>query len=264
MIQTLKHSLYATLFKYGVVFRPASDTPFGIRWYRDIQYFPNGARIETVFDIGANTGQTAVQLVRHFPKSRIYSFEPVPSTFQALVRNTKNYGNVEPICCALGAARGAGKMTAESLSVGNRLVVDAESTASAGGLLEVPVDTVDAFCTERKIQRVNLLKIDTEGYEMSVLKGALNLLTEKRIDFILAECDFSRRAGEPHGDFIEISQHLSAFGFKVVSFYTGGVDDLGWVWGDVLFRETSHAQPGRIACSPAGKAPSSIEKQPPR
>jgi FkbM family methyltransferase len=250
MIQEIKDSLSATLFKCGLDLRRASRTPFGVRWYRDIQYFPNGVALDTVFDIGANTGQTAQQLVRHFPKARIYSFEPVPSTFQELVRNTSNYGNVEPVCCALGAARGSGKMTTESLSVGNTLVVNEELGSSSGALVEVPVDTVDAFCADRNLQRVNLLKIDTEGYEMSVLRGAQNLLAEKRIDFILAECDFSRREGEPHGDFIEISQHVSAFGFRVVSFYAGGVDDLGWVWGDVLFREISGSQPGRIACSP--------------
>jgi hypothetical protein len=148
-------------------------------------------------------------------------------------------------------------MTTESLSVGNTLVVDNEVALNAPPLLEVRLETADAFCVERGIQRVNLLKIDTEGYEMNVLRGAEKLLAEGRIDFILAECDFFRRGGEPHGDFIEISKHLSTFGFHVVSFYTGGVDDLGWVWGDVLFRESSRSQPGRVACSPIIKVPAS-------
>src|SRR5208282_761459 len=215
MIHTIKDYLSATLFKWGVELRRASRTPFGLRWHRDIQFFPNGVELGTVLDVGANTGQTALHLVRHFPKSRIYSFEPVPSTFQQLVRNTAKYANIEPICCALGADRGSGKMTTKSLSPSNRLIGSVESSSSAIPLLDVPVDTVDAFCTEREIRRVNLLKIDTEGYEMSIFRGAENLLAEKRIDFILAECDFFRRASEPHGDFIEISKYISAFGFRV-------------------------------------------------
>jgi FkbM family methyltransferase len=250
MFQTIKDYVSTILFRHGVDLRRASSTPFGLRWYRDIQFFPNGVELGTVLDVGANTGQTALQVARQFPKSRIYSFEPVPSTFRELVRNTAIYANIEPIGCAMGASRGSGKMTIERLSLSNRFIVSEESTSNALRVLEVPVDTVDAFCAEREIHRVNLLKIDTEGHELSVLEGAEKFLTEKRIDFILAECEFLRRGGEPHGDFTEIMKHVSGFGFHVVSFYTGGVDHLGWVWGDVLFRESSRSEPGRVACSP--------------
>jgi hypothetical protein len=83
-----------------------------------------------------------------------------------------------------------------------------------------------------------------------VLKGAQRTLSERRVDFILAECDFFPRPGEPHGDFAEILELVSTHGYRVVSFYTGGVDDLGWVWGDVLFVEASRSRGGRVAGSP--------------
>lgn len=141
-------------------------------------------------------------------------------------------------------------MTTDPLSETNTLVLESNS-AARHSLVEVPVDTLDSFCAERRIQRVNLLKIDTEGYEMNVLKGSERLLKGNCVDFILAECEFFRRDGEPHGDFMEISRFLLPFGFHVVSFYTGGVDGLGWVWGDVLFRQVSGCTRGNVVCSPA-------------
>jgi FkbM family methyltransferase len=253
MIQRMKFCLLNALYRRGLDLRRVSSTPFGNRWYRDIQYFPNGRRLDQVLDVGANTGQTAITLAREFRSSRIYSFEPVPSTFQQLVRNTARHSQVEAVSCALGASAGVAKITAEPLSVSNRLVDSAVSGANPGAMVEVRVDTVESFCSERGITRVNLLKIDTEGYELDVLKGAEGLLKTERIDFILAECDFFRRAGEPHGDFAAIHEFLSRFRYHVVSFYTGGVDDLGWVWGDVLFRQVSGSQAGRVACSPGGQ-----------
>ena len=56
---------------------------------------------------------------------------------------------------------------------------------------------------------------------------------------MVCECEFTARPGEPHADFRAIQDLLEPLGYKVVSFYTGGVDNLGWIWGDVLFRHAS-------------------------
>jgi hypothetical protein len=70
----------------------------------------------------------------------------------------------------------------------------------------VDVNTVDAFCADRKTDRIDFLKIDTEGFEAPVLRESEEILPGGRVDFVLAECDFIRRWYEPHGDFFEISR----------------------------------------------------------
>jgi hypothetical protein len=45
-------------------------------------------------------------------------------------------------------------------------------------------------------------------------------------------------------------QILTPLGYRVVSFFTGGIDDHGWRWGDVLFRHVTAATPGWVVCSP--------------
>ena len=86
------------------------------------------------------------------------------------------------------------------------------------------------------MKRLTILKIDVEGHELNVLRGAARAIEDRRVDFVLCECEFEPREGEPHGDFFEIFEYLSTRNYRVVSFYTGGVDQNGWRFGDVLFK----------------------------
>lgn len=245
----LKSLISRILLQCGMDLRRAASVPFGVRWHEDIRFLLQGQKLETVFDVGANIGQTALTLARNFPESRVFSFEPIPSTFARLAQNTGREPRIEAVCCALGSEPGSGKMTTEPLSVSNTLLVEPQTNPKTP-VTDVNIDTVSSFCAKRGIQRLSLLKIDTEGYEMNVLKGAERLLVAKQIEFVLCECDFFRRNGEPHGDFNAIWQYLSSLNYHVVAFYSGGVDDLGWIWGDVLFRLPRDGQRGRVSCSP--------------
>jgi len=60
--------------------------PHGQSVFYDIQRFSKKKKLDTLFNIGANVGQTANGLVRYFPKSQIYCFEPVSMTFNILFR----------------------------------------------------------------------------------------------------------------------------------------------------------------------------------
>ena len=96
--------------------------------------------------------------------------------------------------------------------------------------------TVDEYMYENRIDRIDLLKIDTEGNEEAVLRGSMRHLEDRKIEFVLCECDFTARPDEPHGDFRTVLGLLEPLAYRVVSVYTNGVDNLGWLWGDVLFR----------------------------
>ncbi|HKP40099.1 FkbM family methyltransferase [Mycobacterium sp.] len=237
----------SVLERLGLWVGRSVDIPYGVGWRHDLKRLIGHDSAATFFDVGANVGQTAELLAESFPKATIYSFEPVPATFVELSRNTAGLSRVECVDLALGATPGEATITTDR-NVLNTMTPDVSSQA----LTTVQVDTVDQFCARRTIKRVGLLKIDTEGFEVSVLQGAATMLAEGRIDFALVECDFFRRPDEPHGDFFEVHDLLAPQGFRVVSFYTGGIDRRGWVWGDVLLMRQGCADHLPLTMSPFG------------
>jgi hypothetical protein len=116
--------------------------------------------------------------------------------------------------------------------------------------VEVPVTTLAVQAIEHGWDQIDLLKVDTEGYEVEVLDGGRQLLRDGLVRFVLVECDFVRRPTEPHGFFPDIYRFLDPLRYRVVAFYTAAVDGQGWIWGNVLFmRETRRR---KVLFTPAG------------
>ena len=180
-----------------------------------------------------------------FPDARIVSFEPVPATFAALEANTRRDPNVVRVQAALGDAPGVVEMTADPMNGQNTINTSAHPDRPT---VSVPVLTIDAYCEAQEIETIDVLKIDTEGYEVAVLKGAAGMLGRGAIRFVLAECEFTPNPAEPHGDFFKIAELLMPLGYRVAAFYSGGVDGNGWRWGDVLFMLPGAERP--LSCSP--------------
>ncbi len=198
------------------------NIPFGAYWYYDLKYLLQDKNLETVFDVGANVGQTAKLITQHFPDSTTYSFEPIPSTFDLLTEKMKPFANVKPVNIAFGEQAGQAEILTTPLCETNTLLVNRRQKKASDTqeeMVTVNIDTVDNFCLQRNIESINLLKIDTEGFEINVLKGSKKLLQEGKIDYILAECSFYQLENlDPHGDFVEILNYLHPFNYRVVCF----------------------------------------------
>ncbi|HEY4210711.1 MAG TPA: FkbM family methyltransferase [Steroidobacteraceae bacterium] len=200
--------------------------------------------IASVFDIGANEGQAARAFLRAYPKSTVYSFEPDPGSYQRLVDATAGQPRVKPFNLALGRAAGSAKMFRFKFDQTNSLlpkavgaeqyVADAEYLAAAGETL-VEVTTLDAFCAAQSVTRIDLLKIDTQGYELEVLSGAPQLLQSGAISLIYLEVCFVRYyEGQPL--FPELYQFLYDRGYRFVGLYESGfLTHYHHVGGNALF-----------------------------
>jgi hypothetical protein len=81
----------------------ASHLPLGFNWMLDVERLAKPDAIKSIFDVGANVGQTAILLSRRFPQAKIYSFEPLSATFHKLQQNTAALKNVTCENCALGS-----------------------------------------------------------------------------------------------------------------------------------------------------------------
>ena len=156
--------------------------------------------IPILLDVGANVGKYTLELARVFPDAKIFSFEPNRNTFEILRKNVKDKS--ECFNEGLGAEKKSGKIYtyAEDITSSHASTYSEvfEVFHAAENIVSLDFDmiTIDDFCTQRGIEDIDLLKIDTEGNELEVLKGSKRMLTEDRIKIIqfeFGECDvFSR------------------------------------------------------------------------
>lgn len=142
---------------------------------------------ETAVDVGANIGQnTSVMACRSGAQGRVIAFEPHPVTFPELQENVANwrpprYAKIELNNVALGEANG------EAVLVPGHYR-SASALKGQGTGITVPVRTLNEFIGTS--DRIGICKIDVEGHELSVLKGALPALSRRAIRDIIFE-DFT-------------------------------------------------------------------------
>jgi FkbM family methyltransferase len=148
-----------------------------------------------VFDVGAHVGSITRQYRSLFPTAAIYSFEPFPESFQKLRAAFASDRLVHPY--QLGFAEKAGvlpfNVNIEEMT-NSLLMTDASGSSFWGhGVLDtahqidVEITTLDAFCQEKEIKHIDLLKIDTQGAEKRVLEGSMHMLQEKAISYVYTE-----------------------------------------------------------------------------
>ena len=148
------------------------------------------------FDIGANMGLTTVIAARAGEPSRIVAFEPTHKYAAVWHKNVQKNGvrNASLFQCAVGEAPGTLEFIVNPnapmhnrLNLGESLARYTRTKDDATGVSQIAVTTIDAVCASLGIGRITLLKIDVEGAEPSVLRGARRMLEAKAIDAIYLE-----------------------------------------------------------------------------
>jgi FkbM family methyltransferase len=191
----------------------SGDLPWGLDFPVDAARRAPHVRFETVLDIGANVGQSTLAFARWFPATTIWSFEPFEEPFRELARATHS---VNARCYKLAFAAEPGTATVElaPTSVNNSLRNDTEN---AGGET-VRVATLDTFAEEHAIVRIDFLKIDTEGFDLEVLKGAERLLRSAAIAFVQVEAGMNRH-NTKHVAFERLKEHLEERNYTPFGLY---------------------------------------------
>lgn len=164
---------------------------------------------DVFFDIGANAGSYSL-LAAGISKSNVYSFEPVLQTRQKLVENlTLNSLPTKFVqSCALGARQGKVQLT-ESLDAINHVVRASEELA----VDSVELQTLDSYAI---VAGVSLVKIDVEGYEMEILRGATSFLEKPALKALIVETNGETKHYGSQDSEIEI--FLSHFGFSAYDY----------------------------------------------
>jgi len=190
-----------------------------------------------IIDVGVATGTDF--LINNYPNSYYYLVEPNPR-YHPFIRNkllAKVQGELLPV--------GAGPANAElhlydAKKASSFLSRDWDKFKDADKIL-VPVKTLD--CLLPKVTANNqepvesiLLKIDTEGFELGVLKGSQNLISNKRLRWIIVE---TRLTGIDTYNASELISSLLTMGFECDSVINIGDKPHGINYLDILFRRTN-------------------------
>jgi FkbM family methyltransferase len=130
----------------------------------------------TVIDIGANLGYYTIKMgAKVGPSGRVFSFEPNPQLVPFLAQNISINGfdrRCTLFAIAVGDQAGKSELVVYASGLGGSHIN--ELSGSGGACVQVEVDTLDNRLS--KVERVDFLKIDAEGYEPLILKGAQQLL----------------------------------------------------------------------------------------
>tara|TARA_B100000315_G_scaffold258715_1_gene311833 strand:- start:160 stop:1041 length:882 start_codon:yes stop_codon:yes gene_type:complete len=133
-----------------------------------------------VIDVGANFGHYALTAANVIgPKGLVIAFEPQPETFALLDANRKllPQDNLLAVQAGLGAFDGSMKIHTDTANPGGHSFYDWNLRGIGGSSHMVPVKALDSFLTEQVHDRaVDVIKIDVQGFEMEVLRGAVSTI----------------------------------------------------------------------------------------
>jgi FkbM family methyltransferase len=177
---------------------------------------------DVVLDVGANIGLTPLRIASAVGSGgHVYAFEPYDKSYQQCLRNIEinRMENIEVIKAAL--ADHAGKASLEVPDIHNLGRNRIRFSIARPEFDCVPLTTVDAFVDDRALPRVDVIKIDVEGFESFVLQGAKMTLEKYRPRLFI----------EFHGDLLAdygksaegLLQYLEGFGFVCSSARNGSI-----------------------------------------
>lgn len=167
------------------------------------------------FDVGANIGSLALPVLKSKSRIKYYGFEASPVVFEFLKKNME-------INCI------------KDFKIENKLVhrdsdqqmkffqselygKSSLSPTYTNDFIQVTSISLDKYIDDHKIEKIDWLKVDVQGFELNVFEGALNALKNKKIKNILFECEdwAEDQANIPRG---KARAYLEDLGYELLNF----------------------------------------------
>jgi FkbM family methyltransferase len=159
-------------------------------------------------------GSWSIEVLRALPGVQLHCFEPDTRSFGALQKKFSGLPNVALHNTALSDHEGAGSLHANLSDTALSSLYDVrDGLARDADAVPVRMQTLDAYCGGKQIRHIDLLKIDVEGHDFAVLKGAGGLLKGGAIDAVQFEYGYALVFARVFlRDFVE---YLGGFGYEI-------------------------------------------------
>ena len=172
-----------------------------------------------IFDVGAHEGESIDRFKNLFQNPIIHSFEPQSKIFEKLMNKKKNDKDLVLNNFALGSKEGNQEIFVNSnTAASSYLNIDNKDkffkSLKTIKKEQTRIDTFDNYFNKIKVNYIDLVKIDVQGYEEKVLKGALESLD--KVQLIEIEIVFVNLY-EKHSSFYQIESILKKYNFELYS-----------------------------------------------
>lgn len=173
-------------------------------------------------DVGSNIGLMALAASKFVGlQGIVYAFEPNPETFEILKNNIElnQLKNIYVFNIALGSEQGNSFIfNSSDQNRGKSSLLKPHILKESGK--EIRVETLDEFVCKKNISKIKMLKIDVEGWELEVFKGAKDLLSSKKAPIICFE--YSEELPSYNGNLLDLYKFIvSINNYKIFKLIKG-------------------------------------------
>lgn len=179
-----------------------------------------------IFDVGAYIGDISKKYLSLFPYAIIHAFEPYDESYKKIEQNLKNFNNIRTYNFAFSNKCGRSAFNINKFHPTNSLLKSSNQGEKFWGkdlldtqnIISIETTTIDDFCSQQNISKIDILKLDTQGSEYMILEGARNMLDKKNIsliymEIILVETYLGQRL------FPEVTDLLALSGYRLFGIY---------------------------------------------
>ncbi len=171
---------------------------------------------DTVFDIGANNGYFTSYAAKKAIEGKIYAFEPVPDLANKIKKTValNNFTNVIVESIALGDTNSNRPLYVSKEHNGCHSLYERKGEMEE---INVPVKTLEKYCEDKNIQKIDFLKMDCEGAEYEIIKESSSDFIKNKINLISMECHDDINT-HTHEEIVKVLQN-TGFTVKVSNGY---------------------------------------------
>ncbi|MGG6269238.1 FkbM family methyltransferase [Leptolyngbya sp. AN03gr2] len=190
--------------------RPAGDMVFMLETLKE-----RGLKVQWILDVGANKGEWSRMAKSVFSQANCFLIEPQLELQSKLDQFCQQFPGSQWKLAGAGSTAGELCLTVWDDLAGSLFLPDQATTAEANQQRIVPVITIDTLISENTLPVPEIVKLDVQGFELEVLKGASQLFDKTEV-FILEVALFEFLPGQPL--FAEVVQFMHDRGYVVYDF----------------------------------------------